>query len=79
MAKRSRRKQLQSLRVDLRAGAMLVRAFGPYLVRALFESIAARRRRRSVKIGAFAVGGAAAGLAAVRIATHRPPTGDDTA
>jgi hypothetical protein len=44
----------------------------------LFESIP-RRRRRSLKIGAYAVGGAAAGLAAVRIATHRPPLGDDTA
>ena len=70
---------------------MLLGTFGPYLVRALLESIAPRdwvrdhvpRRRnrshRSLKIGAFAVGGAAAGLAAVRIATHRPPTGDDTA
>jgi hypothetical protein len=79
MAKRSRLKQLQSLRLDIRAGVMLVRAFGPHLVRAFLDGIAARRRRRSLKIGAFAVGGAAAGLAAVRIATHRPPTGDDSA
>ena len=70
---------------------MLVRAFAPHLVRMLLESIASRhwvrnhvprrrsQSRRSLKIGAFAVGGAAAGLAAVRIATHRPPFGDDEA
>jgi hypothetical protein len=78
MAKRSRAKQLRNLRRDVRAVIMLARTFVPQLVRALFESIP-RRRRRSLKIGAYAVGGAAAGLAAVRIATHRPPLGDDTA
>jgi hypothetical protein len=88
---RSRAKQLRRARTDVLAGAMLVRAFAPHLVRMLLESIASRhwvrnhvprrrsQSRRSLKIGAFAVGGAAAGLAAVRIATHRPPFGDDEA
>jgi hypothetical protein len=78
MIRRSRATKLQRIRVDVRAVVMLVRAFVPHLVRELFESVP-RRRRRSLKIGAYAVGGAAAGLAAVRIATHRPPVGDDTA
>jgi hypothetical protein len=73
MARRSRGKQLQGIRVDVRAALMLARAFGPQLLRALLESIAPRRRR-SVKIGALALGGAAAGLAAVRLATHRDST-----
>lgn len=78
MFRRSRGKKLESIRIDVRAAVMLARAVVPQLVRALFESIP-RRRRRSLKIGAFAVGGAAAGLAAVRMATHRPPLGDDSA
>jgi hypothetical protein len=65
MAKTKRGKRLQALRVDARTGAMLVKMFGPQLVRALLAN------RRSLRIGIYAVGGATAGLAAARVAAHR--------
>jgi hypothetical protein len=61
------RKQLQHLRDDLRAGGFFVRRLTPHLVRGFLES----RKRR---IAVYTIGGAAAGLAAARLALHRPRT-----
>jgi hypothetical protein len=69
MANTLRRKP-HELRVDLRTGGFLVRKLTPHLVRGLMED----RKRR---IAVYTVGGAAAGLAAARLALHRPRT--DTA
>jgi hypothetical protein len=65
MARRTRGKRLQNLRVDARAATMLVGTLTPYLVRAFLES-------RSRRIAVYAVGGAAAGIAAARAVVHRP-------
>ena len=59
------KKQLHNLRVDVRAGTILVRMFAPQLVRAFLES------RRALRISAYAVGGVTAGIAAARVAAHR--------
>jgi hypothetical protein len=67
MARRGRAKRLQNVGLDVRAAAMLVAALAPHLVRAFLE-------RRSRRIAVYAVGGAAAGLAAVRAVAHRPRT-----
>jgi hypothetical protein len=67
MLRRGRAKRLQNARDDVRAAAMLVAALAPHLVRAFLES-------RSRRIAVYAVGGAAAGLAAARAVAHRPRT-----
>jgi hypothetical protein len=67
MARRTRAKRLRDVRVDVRAGAMLVAMLTPHLVRAFLES-------RSRRIAVYAVGGAAAGIAAARAIAHRPRT-----
>ena len=61
------RKKLDNLRVDLRAGGFFLRRLTPHLVRSFLES----RKRR---IAVYTIGGAAAGLAAARLALHRPRT-----
>jgi hypothetical protein len=66
MIKTARRK-LRSIRGDLRAGGFFVRRLTPHLVGAFLES----RKRR---IAVYTAGGAAAGLAAARLALHRPRT-----
>jgi hypothetical protein len=66
MAKTTRKK-LQNIRGDLRTGRLFARRLTPHLLRAFLES----RKRR---IAVYTVGGAAAGLAAVRLALHRPRT-----
>jgi hypothetical protein len=65
MARRTHAKRLQNLRVDVRTAAMLVGTLTPYLARAFLE-------RRSRRIAVYAVGGAAAGIAAARAVAHRP-------
>jgi hypothetical protein len=65
MARRTRAKRLHELSLDVRAGAMLVGMLTPHLVRAFLES-------RSRRIAVYAVGGAAAGIAAARAVAHRP-------
>jgi hypothetical protein len=61
------RRKLHNVRADLRAGGFFVRRLTPHLVGTFLES----RKRR---IAVYTVGGAAAGLAAVKLALHRPPT-----
>jgi hypothetical protein len=67
MPRRGRAKRLQNARDDVRAAAMLVAALAPHLARAFLE-------RRSRRIAVYAVGGAAAALAAARAVAHRPRT-----
>ena len=64
---KSVRKKLHNLRVDLRAGGFFLRRLTPHLVEGFLES----RKRR---IAVYTVGGAAAGLAAARLALNRPRT-----
>jgi hypothetical protein len=61
------RRNRQNIGANLRAGKLLARRLTPHLVRAFLES----RKRR---IAVYTVGGAAAGLAAARLALHRPRT-----
>jgi hypothetical protein len=83
-------KRLREARLKAAGAALLLRKVTPHLVKAFFESLAiqdrirsrlTRRKRRTsrMRIGAYAVGGAAAvgaGAVAVRKATHHPPPAD---
>lgn len=83
-------KQLRELRINVSAAARLTRIFTPHLVRHLLASLEVaervrrarmssreRRLRRSLRLGAYAVGLAAAGVAAGRLAAHGSHPGDD--
>ena len=84
-------RRLREARVKAAGAALLLRKVTPHLVRGFFESLAIQDRMRSrlsrgkhrtsrMRIGAYAVGGAAAvgaGAVAVRKATHhQPPPAD---
>jgi hypothetical protein len=73
--------RLRELRFNVGAAALLTRVFAPHLVKHLIERLEInervrrrrmspqqRRIRRSLRIGAYAVGVAAAGVAVARIA-----------
>lgn len=79
-------KQLRGLRHNVKAAALVTRRVTPHLVRHFIESLELgarvrrsrmssreRRIRRSLKLGAYAVGVATAGAVAARMAGHAQP------
>ena len=83
-------KQLRELRLNVRAAALMTRRVTPHLVRHLFESLELgervrrrrmssreRRLRRTVRVGAYAVGVAALGAVAARRVGHDTQLGTD--
>jgi hypothetical protein len=83
-------RRLRDMRVQAATAVLLFRKVTPHLVKAFFESLAIgervrnrvsppkRRAGRPLKIGVFAVGAAASGVAAARLARHHGPFRDDT-
>jgi hypothetical protein len=82
-------KQLQKWQVNVQTGALLTRMLTPGLVKRAIENIEIaeriqarrmstrkRRIRRTLKIGAYAVGLATAGVAMARMARHSTDPGD---
>jgi hypothetical protein len=83
MRKTPSTKQLRDLRLNARAAARLARFVTPYLLKNLVESLEIgervrrrrmssreRRLRRSLRVGAYAVGVAAVGAVAARRVGH---------
>jgi hypothetical protein len=82
-------KQLQNWQVNVQTAALLTRIITPGLVKRAIESIELaeriqarrmstrkRRMRRTLRIGAYAVGLATAGVAVARMARHSTEPGD---